>query len=90
MFFPFPLWTCTETPGKGFSILDYSSHSERAVIFRSEHLNETRKSDDNIQSFLMCNVGTSDNKNTGMITKIELGQTMSLFLSNTRVLPPGN
>lgn len=66
MFFPFPLETCT---GKGFSILDYNSQCKRATVFRSECLNETRKSDEKIQSLLTCNVGISENKNTGMITK---------------------
>ena len=74
MFFPFPLDTCTEIPGKGFSFLDYNSQCKRAMVFRSEHLNETRKSDEKIQSLLTCNVGTSENKNTGMVTKITLGQ----------------
>lgn len=44
------------------------------MFFRAEHLDETRKSDENIQSFLTCNVDNSENKNAGLITKIELGQ----------------
>lgn len=62
MFFPLPLETCTEIPGKGFSILDYNSQCKRSTVSRSEHLNETRKSDEKIQPFLTCDVGTSENK----------------------------
>lgn len=53
------------------------------MFSRAENLDETRKSDENIQSFLTCKIDTSENKNTGLIIKIELGQQQFFSSQNT-------
>lgn len=62
--------------GLQFSVL-------KVMFFRAEYLDETRKSDENVQSFLTCNVDTSQNKNTEMIIKTELGQQHFFSSQNT-------